>query len=47
MIGAGTRIPGARVWIEPDDGNDGLLLDSLAADGPFLLLVYLYDWTGT
>ncbi len=40
-------MPAARVWIEPDDDGDGLLLDSLAEDGPYLLLVYLYDWTGT
>jgi len=47
MIDIGERIPAVRVWIEPGDTGDGLLLDSLAAGGPFLLLVYLYDWTAT
>jgi hypothetical protein len=47
VIGAGERIPSVRVWIEPGDDGGGLLLDSLATDGPFLVLVYLYDWTST
>jgi hypothetical protein len=47
MIEVGTPIPAARVWIEPDDRSDGLTLDSLAGDTPFVLLFYLYDWTGT
>jgi hypothetical protein len=46
--GPGEPVPSVTVWIDPDDGReDGLSLDALAADGPFLLLFYLYDWTGT
>jgi hypothetical protein len=47
VIEPGSSVPAARVWIDPDDGGDGFSLDELAADGPFLLLFYLYDWTGT
>ncbi len=48
MIGPGDRVPHATVWIDPDDeGRAGLALDELADQGPFLLLFYLYDWTGT
>jgi hypothetical protein len=48
VIGPGERVPQATVWIDPDDdGEGGLALDALAADGPFLLLFYLYDWTST
>ena len=46
MIEPGASVPPARVWVEPDDGSDGLI-GSLADDGPILLLFYLYDWTGT
>ena len=45
MIEPGGRLPDALVWVEP--GGDGVRLPELAADGPILLLVYLYDWTGT
>ncbi|HEY3766733.1 MAG TPA: hypothetical protein VGL44_16335 [Gaiellales bacterium] len=40
----GDRVPQAIVFdqeVQPVD------LASLAADGPFLLSFYLYDWTGT
>jgi hypothetical protein len=40
----GARVPKARlidVDLQPID------VESLAADGPFLLSFYLYDWTGT
>jgi hypothetical protein len=48
VIGTGDTVPAVTVWIDPDDGvDDGLSLDTLAAEGPFLLLFYLYDWTGT
>jgi hypothetical protein len=47
MIEPGAPVPPVRVWPDPDDGGDGLLLDQLAAEGPFLLLFYLFDWTGT
>lgn len=45
MIEPGTAIPNALVWVDP--GGDTARLAELAAEGPFLLLVYLYDWTGT
>ncbi len=40
----GDRVPHVIVFdqeVQPVD------LASLAADGPFLLSFYLYDWTGT
>lgn len=46
MIGPGERVPAARVWRSAADA-EGVTLAGLAADGPFLLLFYLYDWTGT
>ncbi len=45
MIEPGERLPSVRVWQEPS--TDGLLLDELSADGPFLLLFYYYDWSST
>ncbi len=48
MIACGEAVPPVRVWIDPAGGyEDGLTLDTLAVDGPFLLLFYLYDWTAT
>lgn len=48
MIGPGAAVPPATVWIDPSDGGQGgLPLDALAADGPFLLFFYLFDWTAT
>jgi hypothetical protein len=48
VIGTGEPVPSVTVWIDPDDGGEGgVSLDALAADGPFLLLFYLFDWTGT
>jgi hypothetical protein len=45
MIAAGERLPSARVWLEPS--TDGMQLDELTADGPFLLLFYYFDWSST
>ena len=45
MIAPGERVPSVPVWREP--GGESLSLDSLAADGPFLLVFYLYDWSST
>jgi hypothetical protein len=46
MIETGERIPGgARVWVAPS--TDPVPLDALIADGPILLLFYLYDWSST
>jgi hypothetical protein len=45
MIELGARLPSARVWLEPS--TDGMPLDELTADGPFLLLFYYFDWSST
>jgi peroxiredoxin len=44
MLAEGTPVPHVTVFdqeLEPVD------LAGLAADGPFLLAFYLYDWTST
>ena len=45
MIGPGQQLPPATVWVDP--GGAATSLDELAAEGPLLLVVYLYDWTPT
>jgi hypothetical protein len=45
VIEPGAPVPRIQVWESPSE--DDVHLDELAADGPFLLLFYLYDWTGT
>jgi peroxiredoxin len=40
----GDRVPHATVWLST---NETISLDELAADGPFLLLFYLFDWSST
>lgn len=45
MLGEGDRVPQVDVWLEP--GAEPVRLDSLATDGPFLLLFYLYNWSAT
>jgi hypothetical protein len=45
VIEPGERIPGAQVWHEPS--TDPFGTDTLVADGPVLLLFYLYDWSTT
>ena len=44
MLGAGDRIPSARVWTTP---QESATLDELVADRPVLLLFYLFDWSST
>jgi peroxiredoxin len=44
MIGVGEQAPGARVWL---GANESVSLADLAAEGPILLLFYLYDWSST
>ncbi len=45
MLPVGTRIPGeARVWTTP---QESATLAELAADGPILLVFYLFDWSST
>jgi hypothetical protein len=44
MIGIGDRIPGATVWLET---RERVSLAGLAAEGPLLILFYLFDWSST
>ena len=44
MLGAGDRVPDARVWTTP---NESASLTEIAAQGPLLLLFYLFDWSST
>jgi len=44
MLEAGDRIPGARVWTTP---QEQATLNEIVADGPILLLFYLFDWSST
>ena len=45
MLEAGDRAPvEATVWRPP---ADAVTLGDLLANGPILLLFYLFDWTGT
>jgi hypothetical protein len=46
VIGVGEAVPEARVWPEPGDTASPTLA-GLAQEGPFLLLVYLFDFTST
>ncbi len=44
MLGVGNRVPHASVW---PSTREPVSLDELAADGPFLLFFYLFDWSST
>jgi hypothetical protein len=44
VLGVGDRVPRATVW---PSTSASVSLDELAADGPFLLLFYLFDWSST
>jgi hypothetical protein len=44
VLSPGDRIPSVRVWRSP---QDRVGLDELLADGPILLLFYLFDWSST
>jgi hypothetical protein len=44
MIEVGSPIPEARVWTTP---QESATLTQLVADGPILLLFYLFDWSAT
>jgi len=44
VIGVGERIPDAKVWTTP---NETAGLTEIAAEGPILLLFYLFDWSST
>jgi len=40
----GERIPEARVWTTP---HENATLQEIVAEGPILLLFYLFDWSAT
>ena len=44
MLSAGDRIPDAVVWTTP---QESATIAQIAADGPILLLFYLFDWSST
>jgi hypothetical protein len=44
MLAVGARIPEAVVWTTP---QESATLTQLVADGPILLLFYLFDWSST
>jgi len=44
VLRAGERVPQATVWLTT---NETVSLDELAAEGPFLLFFYLFDWSST
>jgi hypothetical protein len=44
MLAVGDRIPEAAVWTTP---QESATLTQLVADGPILLLFYLFDWSST
>ena len=44
MLAAGDTVPEARVWTTP---QESATIRELAADGPILLLFYLFDWSST
>ena len=44
MLAPGDSIPGATVWVAP---REPVMLRELAAEGPVLLLFYLFDWSST
>jgi peroxiredoxin len=44
MLTVGDRIPEALVWTTP---QESATLTQLIADGPILLLFYLFDWSST
>ena len=44
MLSAGDAIPDATVWIGPHESTS---LEALTAEGPILLVFYLYDFSAT
>jgi peroxiredoxin len=44
VLRVGERVPHATVWLST---NETVSIDELAAEGPFLLLFYLFDWSST
>ena len=44
MLAVGDRVPDAQVWTTP---RETATVAELVADGPMLLLFYLFDWSST
>jgi hypothetical protein len=44
MSQVGEAVPDARVWLSTAESRT---LRELAAQGPYLLLFYLFDWSST
>jgi hypothetical protein len=44
VLGVGDQIPAATVFLGP---NEPMTLLELVADGPKLLVFYLFDWSST
>ena len=44
MLGESDRIPDVRGWTTP---NENATLHEIVAEGPILLLFYLFDWSAT
>ena len=44
MLDVGAPIPDATVWTTP---QERATIADLAANGPILLLFYLFDWSST
>ncbi|HVH50583.1 MAG TPA: hypothetical protein VM690_00425 [Gaiellaceae bacterium] len=44
MLGIGDNVPDARVWTTP---RESATIEQLVADGPILLIFYLFDWSST
>ena len=44
MIGAGQRAPDVTVWRTT---KERVTTGQLAQEGPYILLFYIFDWTGT
>ena len=44
MIGVGERVPGATVFLGP---NEPVTMEELVEDGPKLVVFYLFDWSAT
>jgi hypothetical protein len=44
MLQPGDRIAAATVWTTP---NEQATIAEIAAEGPILLLFYLFDWSST
>jgi peroxiredoxin len=44
MLEVGSQVPPARVQLSPGEETS---IAELAADGPVLLVFYLFDWSST